>query len=504
MSRGRFATILVMILSLFASAALRVESVRWQVAESGQTGASAGGGVGGMNSFALALVLGGLRGPLVMYLWSTSETQKIDRDLEDFDTKVEWIRLLQPEFDTVHLFQIWNKAYNISVLMASPADKYTTIMQAMQYADNILSEKPGDINIVQTIGGIYSNKLGGHPTRPEEHFYNRQLREESMTDANRKIAYSEDTRFHRLWPSTLALDDQNRILPELLAPQHPRPADVQGEWNDGSRLQYLAKYQPFPFGVSPAALAYNFAKRAEVSLSVEGQRPLQMSPMVIDSRPGLELDSWTTEAISDARTHEGRAFGIEVPRDPSPASDDALAAISPVAAPADPRAFQAAIDNYNLAIMLGPEMGREFKRHLSKPEYAMRIQLYASHLDDAVEYEAMSRADRDYLLLRSAAASQAPQLRAADVAEYQKAMIQCERIILTYYLEDEIIRATFPPHERKESVPRFSDQLVSQIFNAAMPLVNSIPQPQNNEDRSPYLREINRAMARLRQLQAKQ
>ena len=65
-----------------------------------------------------------------MYLWSTSETQKIDRDLADFDTKVEWIRLLQPEFDTVHLFQIWNKAYNISVLMASPADKYTTIMQA--------------------------------------------------------------------------------------------------------------------------------------------------------------------------------------------------------------------------------------------------------------------------------------------------------------------------------------------------------------------------------------
>jgi energy-coupling factor transporter ATP-binding protein EcfA2 len=65
------------------------------------------------------VVLGGLRGPLVMILWTSSEGQKAERELEDFDTKVEWIRLLQPEFDSVHIFQVWNKAYNISVQMAS-------------------------------------------------------------------------------------------------------------------------------------------------------------------------------------------------------------------------------------------------------------------------------------------------------------------------------------------------------------------------------------------------
>ena len=62
-----------------------------------------------MNSYALALMLGGLRGPLVMMLWTSSETQKQDKNLEDFDTKVELIRLLQPEFDSVHIFQVWNK-----------------------------------------------------------------------------------------------------------------------------------------------------------------------------------------------------------------------------------------------------------------------------------------------------------------------------------------------------------------------------------------------------------
>jgi type II secretory pathway pseudopilin PulG len=44
-----------------------------------------------------------------------SKTSRTRRNLEDFDTYVEWIRLLQPEFDTVHIFQVWNKAYNISV-----------------------------------------------------------------------------------------------------------------------------------------------------------------------------------------------------------------------------------------------------------------------------------------------------------------------------------------------------------------------------------------------------
>ena len=27
-----------------------------------------------------------------MFLWSSSESQKDDHDLEDFDTKIEWIR----------------------------------------------------------------------------------------------------------------------------------------------------------------------------------------------------------------------------------------------------------------------------------------------------------------------------------------------------------------------------------------------------------------------------
>ena len=61
-----------------------------------------------------------------MFLWTSSENQKTDRNLQDIDTKIELIRMLQPEFVSVHIFQIWNKAYNLSVQMSNLASKYAT------------------------------------------------------------------------------------------------------------------------------------------------------------------------------------------------------------------------------------------------------------------------------------------------------------------------------------------------------------------------------------------
>src|SRR5438132_12093565 len=116
MNRGRLPIVLLMVISLVGAGITR----QWAAAErySGRgsipqtTGAS---NLSQMNSYALALLLGGLRGPLVMFLWPSAEEQKAEKNLEDFDTKIEWIRLLQAEFDSVHIFQIWNKAWNVSV-----------------------------------------------------------------------------------------------------------------------------------------------------------------------------------------------------------------------------------------------------------------------------------------------------------------------------------------------------------------------------------------------------
>jgi hypothetical protein len=500
MKRGRTGIVAVMIVSLLIAAILRTEAAAWQYNESGQTEHGTHG-IGNLNSFALALVLGGLRGPLVMFLWSSSENQKNDRDLADFDTKVEWIRLLQPEFDTVHLFQIWNKAYNISVLMASPADKYVVVMQALDYANSVLIDKPGDINILSAIENVYSNKLGAHIAHPEERFYNRQLREESMTDAARKIAYPEEKGFSRLWKETLSLDDDNRILPAQLAPSRPKPPGVQGEWNDGSRLQYLAKFEPFPLGISPSALAYNYAKQSQVAQSVEGQVPQQLGPMVIDSRPAIELEGWSLEESTLARNAEARAFNIEVVDTATEANDAALAGISPTAQPSDPHQLAVAIDEYQRSIRVAEEAIAEYNRHLKNPIYATRITTYLSHFEDLNADIALSIADRDYLQVRTAAGPEAARFRLEAAAQYRTAVSLLERIILRYYMEDEIVAVTFPPNTTRQSIRDFSDQQVWQIFNRAMSFVAKMQYSQFSDDRSGYVQGISRATTRFKLLQ---
>jgi hypothetical protein len=178
--RGRVAIGITLVVALVLSAVLQHVAFNFRQGAINQNrpqGAAAPSRLANLDSFSLALLLGGLRGPLVMFLWTNSETQKSERDLESFDTQVELIRMLQGEFDSVHLFQIWNKAYNISVQMASLANKYAAILDAMAYAQKIDEASPHNINILSAIGGLYSDKLGGST---EKHYYGPRVRTESM------------------------------------------------------------------------------------------------------------------------------------------------------------------------------------------------------------------------------------------------------------------------------------------------------------------------------------
>src|SRR5689334_12175373 len=79
---ARIATVIVMIVALIGAGFTR----EWANAVRGEpivAASASGSSLSGMNSYALALLLGGLRGPLVMFLWSSSETQKTENNLED-------------------------------------------------------------------------------------------------------------------------------------------------------------------------------------------------------------------------------------------------------------------------------------------------------------------------------------------------------------------------------------------------------------------------------------
>src|SRR3954454_4297756 len=169
--RGRIAAVLIV--ALLASAWLQqaAYSFRSDAINRGRPkGVPGASRLANLDSYSLALLLGGLRGPLVMFLWTSSEAQKSDRDLESFGTKVEMIRLLQPEFDSVHLFQIWNLAYNVSVQYASNANKYGAILDAIDYGRRADQLSPDNISLISAIGGVYADKLGGST---EKEYYTR-------------------------------------------------------------------------------------------------------------------------------------------------------------------------------------------------------------------------------------------------------------------------------------------------------------------------------------------
>lgn len=336
--------------------------------------------LGQLNSFALGLLLGGLRGPLVMALWSSSEEQKTQRDLEDFDTKVELIRLLQPQFDSVHLYQIWNKAYNVSVEMANLASKYTAILDAVDYGRKVLAERPANIDLETQLGEIYNNKLGGSQ---EADYYKLRIHEETQADqpvvkitfsigresefrdASRRAGVSprrllirhtedpsklmaavrrdvadrlrplftgEDVEYQQLAPRQVGargvsgplrlepmLDEQGNLLPALVTPRRPAEGGREpGTYLDGSSAQFLRDYAPFPEGVSPHALAYNHFMTAYVLQMHAGQRHMQASEASVEANPGRALRSWALAAFVEGRLLEAEAFG----RDVSPPGED--------------------------------------------------------------------------------------------------------------------------------------------------------------------------------------
>jgi hypothetical protein len=503
---GRLPVVVAMILSLFACAITQNWSIAWKEVRSPVLQLQGEGtrtALGSMNSYALALMLGGLRGPLVMVLWSKVENQKIDRELEDVDTMIEWIRLLQPEFDTVHIFQIWNKAYNISVLMASASSKYTTILDAIDYARRVDADRPNDLNILDSIAQVYAEKLGGKNTQ-ERGFYRRQFREDTLTDQNAKKAFPDDAAHRRLGLKYFGrqdgplLDGNNNLLPALLAAQTPRPSDLaaDSEWNDGSELQYLRPYQPFPYGISPSAMGYNYAKRAQVAMTVGGQHPLQLSDMVIDTRPALVLKQWAEEEADRGVTQEAKAFGIPSDADPH-ALAVATAGISPAQKPADPHALDAAINAYEISAQVCPAALREYDRHLSHPQYINELQRYESHKDDVNALQRMSAADRDYL--RIVTASDTSRLVTTTGEEYAKARAVYQRIVLKYYVEEGIAPQVFPPGISPANLDGLPDDQVDPIYRKMAAVVNALDPGLRmyDESRSEYEAYIRRADTRL-------
>jgi hypothetical protein len=489
--RGRTAITITLVVALLCSAVLQqvAFSVRSKAINRNRPDADpAASRLANLDSFSLALLLGGLRGPLVMFLWTQSESQKTEKDLESFGTQVELIRLLQPEFATVHLFQIWNLAYNISVQMASLSNKYASILDAVEYARRTDRMSPNDINIISALGGLYADKLGNSA---EKEYYRRRVRTETLpvyrvmfprprVDEFKKAAHDaglDETRIridttgdpaiatldklggdrvlasftgpgvtHEALPrqslrpesrtgrrtemDTL-LDEKGYLLPQYLKPTVNLPPGTPG--NNGAELQYLEQFQPYPYGLSPFALGYNYYKRAQALYRYGHQKHIQLGDMVIDDQPALTLRVWSDEELDRGRRLEQQAF-------PNVDNDKLVrelrtAKIAPDTKPTNPGPINAAIYSYDQAARTAGAAVPEFEAHIER--FPSGIQNFGSHIQNARAVAHLAAADAAYLRAVIAPSADA---RKADLdkarTEYREALRHYEILVLGYYVID--------------------------------------------------------------------
>src|SRR5439155_8747303 len=229
----------------------------------------------------------------------------------------------------------------------------------------------------------------------EKNYYKARVREESLPHPSRQKLNRNEPGWRRLELDPV-LDAQGYILPQLLTPKYPRPANLpaNSEWNDGSELQYLKQYQPFPYGVGTFGFAWNYHKQAQVLQDDAKLHHANLSELVVDSRPALALKGWSEEEWELGRRMELKAFNVALPEERGQL-ELPTAGIAIDAPFSDRKVIDQAIFCYNLAARLSHDSIGEYVRHLRN--FATNLNTYQSHMDSMRAQAPMLEGDRDYL-----------------------------------------------------------------------------------------------------------
>lgn len=111
-------------------------------------------------SATMVLVLGGMRGIAVNFLWTQALDLQTNEDWYAYEPVVESIIKLQPHFVRVWTFQGWNLAYNISVEWDQVEDKYYWVKQGIKFLRRGTDVNKQSPELRWDVGWTYFHKLG--------------------------------------------------------------------------------------------------------------------------------------------------------------------------------------------------------------------------------------------------------------------------------------------------------------------------------------------------------
>ena len=104
---------------------------------------------------------GGLRAPVLSYLWIRAEGLKNQGRYYDAMGLAELICTLQPRFPGVWSFHSWNMAWNISVATHTPEERWLWISNGLRLLrDKGLAYNPNSLVLYKDLGWIFFSKMG--------------------------------------------------------------------------------------------------------------------------------------------------------------------------------------------------------------------------------------------------------------------------------------------------------------------------------------------------------
>jgi hypothetical protein len=125
------------------------------------------------------VALGGFRGLIANALWlRMNELQSEERFFEMVQL-AEWITTLQPHYAQIWRHQAWNMAYNISVKLKEPSDRWFWVSRGIDLLRNrAIPLNPHDADLYQELAWLIRNKIGY--IMDDSHYYYKQKWAEEM------------------------------------------------------------------------------------------------------------------------------------------------------------------------------------------------------------------------------------------------------------------------------------------------------------------------------------
>ena len=107
------------------------------------------------------VALGGFRGILADVLWMRAGALQDEGRYFELVQLSDWIAKLQPRSPAIWAYHAWNMAYNLSALMAAPAEKWRWVRSGIVLLrDEGMAANPGSPRLHQELAWIFLHKLG--------------------------------------------------------------------------------------------------------------------------------------------------------------------------------------------------------------------------------------------------------------------------------------------------------------------------------------------------------